>query len=164
MIVIDEARCNGCGICLTACPQEAIVLEANRAEIKQELCTNCGVCLHVCPEEAIEERKLVPTAMEPAQAAPVEHAPAAVRFQQPEVLAAPRRSEAPGRVASALAGVAPVAVDLLARLAERWLERGGRRSEALLRGPGQLRRDVAGGGFGARGGGRRRRRRAGRQR
>ena len=54
MIVIDEARCNGCGICLTACPQEAIVLEANRAEIKQELCTDCGVSLYVCPEEAIE--------------------------------------------------------------------------------------------------------------
>jgi len=159
MIVIDEVRCTGCGICLTACPQEAIVLEADRAEIKQELCTDCGVCLNVCPEEAIEERKPVPTAMEPAQAAPLEHAPAAVRVQQPEVLPAPRTSKAPARVASALAGVAPVAVDLLARLAERWLERGGRRSEALPRGPGQPRRDVAGGGFGARGGGRRRRRR-----
>lgn len=163
MIVIDEARCNGCGICLTACPQEAIVLEANRAEIKQELCTDCGVCLSVCPEEAIEERKPAPTAVELAQATPVEHAPAAVRVQQPEVLTAPRRSEVPARVASALAGVAPVAVDLFARLAERWLERGGRRSEALLRAPGQRRGDGAGG-FGARDGGRRRRRRGGGQR
>lgn len=159
MIVIDEVRCTGCGICLTACPQEAIVLKAGRAEIRQELCTDCGVCLSVCPEEAIEERKPVPTAMEPAQAAPVEHAPAAVRVRQPEVLPAPRATEAPSRAASALAGVAPVAVDLLARLAERWLERGGRRSEALLRGPGQPRRDGAGGGLGGQGGGRRRRRR-----
>jgi NAD-dependent dihydropyrimidine dehydrogenase PreA subunit len=53
-VVIDEARCNGCGHCLPSCPygvfdwggSTAIVADANA-------CRLCGRCLQVCPTTAI---------------------------------------------------------------------------------------------------------------
>jgi NAD-dependent dihydropyrimidine dehydrogenase PreA subunit len=53
-VVIDEARCNGCGHCLPSCPygvfdwggSTAVVADANA-------CRLCGRCLRVCPTTAI---------------------------------------------------------------------------------------------------------------
>ncbi len=50
---VDEVLCTGCGVCVEACPVEAIHLEEGRARITQELCADCGACAAVCPEEAI---------------------------------------------------------------------------------------------------------------
>lgn len=163
MIFIDKPRCTGCGICLATCPQEAIVLEAERAEINQELCTECGVCLSACPEDAIQQTELAPLAR-PAPSTPEREPVVALsplRVEQPPTRSRPlevvRRSpsalEKRRTVATAAAAVGPVALDLLARLAERWLRRGGSPEQAVGR------RDLAARGPG---GGRRRRWRGGR--
>ena len=60
MFYVDAARCNGCGTCLDACPQEAISLEGNRADINHSLCIECGICLELCPRGAIYETAGVP--------------------------------------------------------------------------------------------------------
>jgi Fe-S-cluster-containing hydrogenase component 2 len=163
MIVVDEARCTGCGVCLISCPQEAITLKAERAEIEQELCTDCGVCLSACPEDAIQQTEPAPAtrpspgrperepvvALSPARA---ERAPTRPRPLE-VVRASPSALEKRRAVVASAAAVGPIALDLLARLAERWLRRGGpsgRTAEPL---------SVAGRGPG---GGRRRRRRGGR--
>jgi NADH-quinone oxidoreductase subunit F len=43
-------KCQGCGICLRACPAEAIAGDKRMVHvIDQEKCIKCGTCLEVCP-------------------------------------------------------------------------------------------------------------------
>ena len=157
MITIDESRCTGCGVCLGLCPQEAIVLEAGRAETRQELCIGCGVCISACPERAIQDVDLAPAAQpspgrverEPAltvlppggfEQPPTRHRPVRVVHKSPLVL------ESRPAVAAAAAAMGPFAIELLARLADGWFTRsrfpdrmrGGRDSVARM--PGDRRR------------------------
>ncbi|GAP11936.1 2-oxoglutarate ferredoxin oxidoreductase, delta subunit [Bellilinea caldifistulae] len=60
-IVVNEAYCKGCELCVDACPQQVIALDPVRitakgyhpATLVQEGCTGCGICAIVCPEAAI---------------------------------------------------------------------------------------------------------------
>ena len=52
-IRIIEEKCNGCGLCVRACPFAAIVIENNLAVINDE-CTLCGACVEPCDFDAIE--------------------------------------------------------------------------------------------------------------
>lgn len=49
--VIPE-KCNGCGICVDACPFASIKIEDKCAKIL-DTCTDCGACVDVCTEKAI---------------------------------------------------------------------------------------------------------------
>jgi len=52
--VIDEARCIGCALCITACPVDAIVGAAKRMHsIIASHCTGCELCLPPCPMDCI---------------------------------------------------------------------------------------------------------------
>jgi Pyruvate/2-oxoacid:ferredoxin oxidoreductase delta subunit len=52
---IDEALCDGCGLCVVACHGGGIVLEEGKARIVEtEICDFCGVCEAVCTEGAIK--------------------------------------------------------------------------------------------------------------
>jgi len=43
-------KCQGCGICMRACPAEAITGDKRMVHIiDQEKCVKCGTCLEVCP-------------------------------------------------------------------------------------------------------------------
>lgn len=48
-----SGRCNGCGKCLSACPQSCIDLSRAPAVIEQNQCLHCGNCVSVCPAGAI---------------------------------------------------------------------------------------------------------------
>ncbi|MGK2858028.1 MAG: 4Fe-4S dicluster domain-containing protein [Thermoanaerobaculia bacterium] len=59
---LDDASCNGCGKCVTACPVEAMTLASSndphrpkvkKAKLDEELCLGCGVCVRSCPKESI---------------------------------------------------------------------------------------------------------------
>lgn len=60
--VVDKELCNGCGICVDACPYEAIEskeLETglkSSVEVIEALCKACGTCAAECPTGAIELR------------------------------------------------------------------------------------------------------------
>lgn len=53
MYEVMEDECFGCGICVQSCPQGAITIKNDRAEINQELCKSCGECVKVCGSQAI---------------------------------------------------------------------------------------------------------------
>lgn len=45
--------CIGCAKCLSVCPQSCIVLNGQKASIKQENCLHCGNCINICPMKAV---------------------------------------------------------------------------------------------------------------
>lgn len=52
-IVVKESKCKGCGLCVPACPFDAITMQGKLAVI-DEKCTACNQCIAKCPFEAIE--------------------------------------------------------------------------------------------------------------
>ncbi len=59
IIMIDEEKCNGCGLCVPACVEGALQIVDGKARlISETYCDGLGACLGECPQGAltIEER------------------------------------------------------------------------------------------------------------
>jgi 2-oxoglutarate ferredoxin oxidoreductase subunit delta len=59
-ITIDFERCKGCGLCVTVCPRDSIVISkrSNKngyfpAQTANCDCTGCAMCALICPEAVI---------------------------------------------------------------------------------------------------------------
>lgn len=52
--LIDQGRCNHCGICELYCPDSAVSEEGGQYVIDLSYCKGCGICEHECPADAIE--------------------------------------------------------------------------------------------------------------
>lgn len=54
IITIDEDRCNGCGLCASACHEGAIGIVDGKAKLlREDYCDGLGDCLPACPMSAI---------------------------------------------------------------------------------------------------------------
>ena len=52
-VFIDEELCNGCILCMKACPTKAIRVKEGVTARIESLCIYCGECIRVCPRRAI---------------------------------------------------------------------------------------------------------------
>ena len=60
IITIDTGKCNGCGLCASACHEGAIgIVEGKARLLREDYCDGLGDCLPACPMGAIafEERE-----------------------------------------------------------------------------------------------------------
>lgn len=54
IIQIDEEKCDGCGLCASACAEGAIQIRGGKARLVSEIyCDGLGACLGECPQGAI---------------------------------------------------------------------------------------------------------------
>ncbi len=66
-IVINQARCKGCGLCVAVCPKKLILIDdrMNKKGVYPVYsaspgeCTGCRLCTTVCPDVAITIYKSV---------------------------------------------------------------------------------------------------------
>lgn len=58
IIIIDEEKCNGCGLCVDACHEGALKIIDGKAKlISESYCDGFGDCLPACPTDAITIEK-----------------------------------------------------------------------------------------------------------
>ena len=94
IIQIDEALCNGCGLCAGACHEGAIAMVNGKAKlVREDHCDGLGDCLPACPVGAITFVTRPAPAYDPAAVARTRAAQAAhaggCPGSRPQVLSQP---------------------------------------------------------------------------
>jgi len=66
VIVVVAERCDGCGVCVDACPAGAITVVDGLARVDSTKCRLCEACLDVCPRDALVMTESALTASPPS--------------------------------------------------------------------------------------------------
>jgi MinD superfamily P-loop ATPase len=57
--IIDQEKCNACGICMDECRFRAIYPSKGEFEVDPIKCEGCGYCARICPEKAIRNKEVL---------------------------------------------------------------------------------------------------------
>jgi ferredoxin len=49
----DTQRCVACGVCVNACPFDALSFDGGVLRVDEAVCMGCGVCVSKCPQDAL---------------------------------------------------------------------------------------------------------------
>jgi len=56
--VFTHRKCDGCGVCMRACPAKAIAMdESRRPQVDLKKCIRCYCCQELCPKTDIEVKR-----------------------------------------------------------------------------------------------------------
>ena len=61
-VILDGARCTGCGLCAMTCPTDALALQLSdgyQLLFYHGSCVSCGICVNVCPEKCIKLQRIL---------------------------------------------------------------------------------------------------------
>lgn len=53
MLIIDNDKCNGCGLCVQICHEHCIKLDHEEIEIDYRFCSTCTQCIAICIRQAL---------------------------------------------------------------------------------------------------------------
>ncbi|MDD5668477.1 MAG: 4Fe-4S binding protein [Candidatus Omnitrophica bacterium] len=55
-IVRNETKCTDCGVCVSMCPVQALIVDPSTRKVKfdNEKCIACELCVKICPSHAME--------------------------------------------------------------------------------------------------------------
>lgn len=52
-VIVDESLCIECEACVPLCPNKALTMKGSVAKVIVPFCNGCGLCVYGCGEEAI---------------------------------------------------------------------------------------------------------------
>ena len=61
-VVIDQEKCNGCGLCVGACAAAVLELSKDKKARMVDvlpICMSCGDCVAICPEDAVKMTRYI---------------------------------------------------------------------------------------------------------
>jgi len=59
IVRVVESKCDGCGLCIPACPEGAIKIVGGKAKVDESACDGAGACIGSCPKGALEVVEVV---------------------------------------------------------------------------------------------------------
>jgi len=59
MISINRQACDGCGLCIEACPTGALQFFEGLIQVDGNLCEECELCIDTCPQDALVSSTIV---------------------------------------------------------------------------------------------------------